>query len=134
MDRCTIPGSGNGGDDWRSREDCQSGQIDSGSTAGIVAGKKSVICIAVAVISDGAVGIRRADTSVDGGSFAMLKSKIDVSKSFSWAGSTSVLVGRSSSSSALSVCTKAVVSMGHAYTGVGNENQFWKSMMVRNIE
>uniref|UniRef100_A0A915JEL0 Uncharacterized protein n=1 Tax=Romanomermis culicivorax TaxID=13658 RepID=A0A915JEL0_ROMCU len=62
--------------------------------------KKSEICVAVAVTSDGAAGIERADASVDGGSFAKLRSKIGVSNSSSSAGSTSTSMGRSSSSSA----------------------------------
>uniref|UniRef100_A0A915KMV6 Uncharacterized protein n=1 Tax=Romanomermis culicivorax TaxID=13658 RepID=A0A915KMV6_ROMCU len=63
--------------------------------------KKSVICVAVALRSDGAAGIGRADTSVDGGSLAMFKSKISISKISSSAGSTSTPVGQSSSSSAM---------------------------------
>uniref|UniRef100_A0A915L3B6 Secreted protein n=1 Tax=Romanomermis culicivorax TaxID=13658 RepID=A0A915L3B6_ROMCU len=86
--------------------------------------EKSVICVLVAVISDGAAGIGRAETSDDGGSFAMFKSKISVSKSSSSAGSTSTPVGRSSSSSAVRVCTEAIDGMGYAYTGVGNKNRF----------
>uniref|UniRef100_A0A915KIM2 Uncharacterized protein n=1 Tax=Romanomermis culicivorax TaxID=13658 RepID=A0A915KIM2_ROMCU len=62
--------------------------------------KKSEICVAVAVTSDGAAGMGRADASIDGGSFAMLRSKIGVSSNSSSAGSTSTSVGRSSSSSA----------------------------------
>uniref|UniRef100_A0A915KXT2 Uncharacterized protein n=1 Tax=Romanomermis culicivorax TaxID=13658 RepID=A0A915KXT2_ROMCU len=96
--------------------------------------KKLVICLAVAVISDGVASIGRADTSVDGGSLAMFKSKISVSKSSSSAGSTSTSMGWSSSSSAVSVCTEAIVGMGYAYTGAGNENRFWKSMIGMNDE
>uniref|UniRef100_A0A915J233 Uncharacterized protein n=1 Tax=Romanomermis culicivorax TaxID=13658 RepID=A0A915J233_ROMCU len=133
------------------------GNIAAGSTACIVAGwmgmdlsigtgarfeislsisfKKLVICVAVAVISDGAAGIGRADTSVDGGSFAMFKSKIGVSKSSSSAGSTSTpKVGHSSNSLAVSVCTEAIVGMGQAYTGAGNKNRFWKLMMLMKVE
>uniref|UniRef100_A0A915KYF3 Uncharacterized protein n=1 Tax=Romanomermis culicivorax TaxID=13658 RepID=A0A915KYF3_ROMCU len=71
-------------------------------------------------MSDGAVGIGRAKTSVDGSSFAMFKSKIGVSKSSSSAGSASMPVGWSSSSLVVSMCTEAVVGMGYAYTGTGN--------------
>uniref|UniRef100_A0A915LAM6 Uncharacterized protein n=1 Tax=Romanomermis culicivorax TaxID=13658 RepID=A0A915LAM6_ROMCU len=46
----------------------------------------------------------------------MFRSKISVSKSSSWAGSTWTPVGRSSSSSAVSMCNEAIVSMGYAYT------------------
>uniref|UniRef100_A0A915JMN4 Secreted protein n=1 Tax=Romanomermis culicivorax TaxID=13658 RepID=A0A915JMN4_ROMCU len=60
--------------------------------------KKSMICVAVAVMSDGTTGIGRADASVEGGSFAMLRLKMGVSKSSSSAGSTSTSIGRSSSS------------------------------------
>uniref|UniRef100_A0A915JPN4 Secreted protein n=1 Tax=Romanomermis culicivorax TaxID=13658 RepID=A0A915JPN4_ROMCU len=66
--------------------------------------KKSVICVAVALISDGAAGIGRADASDDGSSFAMLRSKISVSNRSSSAGSTSTLMGRSSSSSVAFPC------------------------------
>uniref|UniRef100_A0A915HUW5 Uncharacterized protein n=1 Tax=Romanomermis culicivorax TaxID=13658 RepID=A0A915HUW5_ROMCU len=45
--------------------------------------KKSVICVALAVTSDGVASIGRADASVHGGSFAMLRSKIGVSKNSS---------------------------------------------------
>uniref|UniRef100_A0A915KXW5 Secreted protein n=1 Tax=Romanomermis culicivorax TaxID=13658 RepID=A0A915KXW5_ROMCU len=77
--------------------------------------KKTVICIAVAVISDGAACIGRADALVEGGSFAMFKSKMGMSESSSSAGSTSTPVGRSSSSLAVSVCTEDIV-------GAGNKN------------
>uniref|UniRef100_A0A915JR44 Uncharacterized protein n=1 Tax=Romanomermis culicivorax TaxID=13658 RepID=A0A915JR44_ROMCU len=77
--------------------------------------KNSVICMAVAVKSDGAGGVGRADTSVHGSSFAIFGSKIGISNSSSLAGSTSTpKVGRSSSSSAVSVCTEAVVGKGYA--------------------
>uniref|UniRef100_A0A915IRI7 Secreted protein n=1 Tax=Romanomermis culicivorax TaxID=13658 RepID=A0A915IRI7_ROMCU len=85
--------------------------------------KKSVICVAIAVILDGPAGIGRAHMSDDSDSFAMFKSKIGLSKSSSSAGSTSTPVGRSSNSSAVSMCTEAVVGMGYAYTGAGNENR-----------
>uniref|UniRef100_A0A915KUA7 Uncharacterized protein n=1 Tax=Romanomermis culicivorax TaxID=13658 RepID=A0A915KUA7_ROMCU len=63
--------------------------------------KKSVICMAMAVKLAVAVGTGRANTSVDGGSFALFRSKISVSKSSSSAGSTSIAeVGGSRSSSA----------------------------------
>uniref|UniRef100_A0A915HMD3 Uncharacterized protein n=1 Tax=Romanomermis culicivorax TaxID=13658 RepID=A0A915HMD3_ROMCU len=62
--------------------------------------KKSVICVAIMVMSEGAAGIGRADSLVDGSSLAMLRSKIGVSKSSSSAGLTSTSMGHSSSSSA----------------------------------
>uniref|UniRef100_A0A915JIK9 Uncharacterized protein n=1 Tax=Romanomermis culicivorax TaxID=13658 RepID=A0A915JIK9_ROMCU len=87
--------------------------------------KKSVICLVVAVKSAVAVGTGRADTSVDGGSFTIFRSKIGVSKSSSSAGSTSIAeVGGSKSSSAVSMRTEAVVRNGHLYTGTGKENRF----------
>uniref|UniRef100_A0A915IC67 Uncharacterized protein n=1 Tax=Romanomermis culicivorax TaxID=13658 RepID=A0A915IC67_ROMCU len=86
--------------------------------------KKSVICVAVAVVSDWVVCIGRANALVDSGSFAMFESKIGVSKGSSSAGSTSTPIGRSSSSSAVSVCMEAVVGMVYTYTGVGNKNRF----------
>uniref|UniRef100_A0A915ISL2 Uncharacterized protein n=1 Tax=Romanomermis culicivorax TaxID=13658 RepID=A0A915ISL2_ROMCU len=45
--------------------------------------KKSVICVVVAVMSKGSAGIGRADTSVDSGSFTMLRLKIGVTSSSS---------------------------------------------------
>uniref|UniRef100_A0A915IHH1 Secreted protein n=1 Tax=Romanomermis culicivorax TaxID=13658 RepID=A0A915IHH1_ROMCU len=62
--------------------------------------KKSVICMAVPVMWEGAAGIGRADMSVEGSSFAMLRSKIGVSNRLSLAGSTSTSMGPSSCSSA----------------------------------
>uniref|UniRef100_A0A915JWJ0 Uncharacterized protein n=1 Tax=Romanomermis culicivorax TaxID=13658 RepID=A0A915JWJ0_ROMCU len=65
----------------------------------------------------------------------MFRLKIGVSKSSSSAGSMSTpRVGRSSSSWAVSVCTEAVVRMEYAYTGAGNKNRLWKSMMAMNVE
>uniref|UniRef100_A0A915JBN6 Uncharacterized protein n=1 Tax=Romanomermis culicivorax TaxID=13658 RepID=A0A915JBN6_ROMCU len=96
--------------------------------------KKSVICVAVTVISDGMASIGRADASVDSGSFPMFRSKIGVSKSCSSAGSTSTPIGRSSSSSVVSMCTEGVVGMEYAYASVGNQNRFLKLMMVMNVE
>uniref|UniRef100_A0A915JTD0 Secreted protein n=1 Tax=Romanomermis culicivorax TaxID=13658 RepID=A0A915JTD0_ROMCU len=87
--------------------------------------KKFVICVAVTARSNGAAGVGRADTSADGSSFAIFKSKIGVSKSSSSAGSTlTPKVGHCSSLLAVSVCTEAVVGKGYAYTGTGNENRF----------
>uniref|UniRef100_A0A915L2J0 Secreted protein n=1 Tax=Romanomermis culicivorax TaxID=13658 RepID=A0A915L2J0_ROMCU len=86
--------------------------------------RKLVICVAVAVMSDGPAGIGRGDISVDSGSFAMFRSKMGVSKSLSSVGSTSTSIGRSSSSSVVRLGTEAVVGMGYAYTNTGNENRF----------
>uniref|UniRef100_A0A915L303 Secreted protein n=1 Tax=Romanomermis culicivorax TaxID=13658 RepID=A0A915L303_ROMCU len=87
--------------------------------------KKLVICVAVALRWAVAVGIGRADTSVDGGSFAIFKSKISVSKGSLSAGSTLIAeVGRLSSSSVVSMCTEALVGKGYAYTSTVNENRF----------
>uniref|UniRef100_A0A915IEQ0 Uncharacterized protein n=1 Tax=Romanomermis culicivorax TaxID=13658 RepID=A0A915IEQ0_ROMCU len=62
--------------------------------------KKSVICVTVRVRSAVAAGRGRADTSVDGSSFTLFKSKISVSRSSLSAGSTSITeVGQSNSSS-----------------------------------
>uniref|UniRef100_A0A915KJ92 Uncharacterized protein n=1 Tax=Romanomermis culicivorax TaxID=13658 RepID=A0A915KJ92_ROMCU len=84
---------------------------------------KSVIWVAVALRSAMAVGAGRADTSVDGGSFAIFKLKIGVSKSSWSAGSTSIAEdGRSSSSSAVSMCSEAIVGKGYTYTSTGNKN------------
>uniref|UniRef100_A0A915KAZ9 Secreted protein n=1 Tax=Romanomermis culicivorax TaxID=13658 RepID=A0A915KAZ9_ROMCU len=86
--------------------------------------KKSVICIAVAVIPDGAASMGRVNGSVDSGSFTMFRSKIGVSMSSLSAGSTLTPIGWSSSSSGVSMCAEAVVGMGYAYTGGGNKNRF----------
>uniref|UniRef100_A0A915LAZ7 Uncharacterized protein n=1 Tax=Romanomermis culicivorax TaxID=13658 RepID=A0A915LAZ7_ROMCU len=51
-----------------------------GSTVGAVVG---IVVAAVAVMSDGATGTGRAHASIDGGSFAMLRSKTGVSSSSS---------------------------------------------------
>uniref|UniRef100_A0A915KQV9 Uncharacterized protein n=1 Tax=Romanomermis culicivorax TaxID=13658 RepID=A0A915KQV9_ROMCU len=76
--------------------------------------KKSNICVAVALRLAVAAGGGRADVSVDSGSFVIFKSKIGLSKSSSSAGSTFITeVGRSSSSSVVSLCTEAVVDKGH---------------------
>uniref|UniRef100_A0A915KMR3 Uncharacterized protein n=1 Tax=Romanomermis culicivorax TaxID=13658 RepID=A0A915KMR3_ROMCU len=48
--------------------------------------EKSVICVAVAIRPEGAAGVGRADASVDGGSFAIFKSKIGISNCSSSAG------------------------------------------------
>uniref|UniRef100_A0A915J205 Uncharacterized protein n=1 Tax=Romanomermis culicivorax TaxID=13658 RepID=A0A915J205_ROMCU len=61
-----------------------------GSMAGATG---SIVAAAVAVMSDGAAGTGRADASIDGGSFAMLRSKIGVSSNSSLAGSASTSVG-----------------------------------------
>uniref|UniRef100_A0A915IQW6 Uncharacterized protein n=1 Tax=Romanomermis culicivorax TaxID=13658 RepID=A0A915IQW6_ROMCU len=111
------------------------GRVEISSSVSFKKFKKFVICVAVAVRSDGAAGVGRADTSVDSSSLAMFKSKIGISKSSSSAGSTSTpRVGQSSSSSVVSMCTEAVVGMGYAYTGTGKENRFGKSMMLMSIE
>uniref|UniRef100_A0A915KWB5 Secreted protein n=1 Tax=Romanomermis culicivorax TaxID=13658 RepID=A0A915KWB5_ROMCU len=85
--------------------------------------RKSVICLVVAVKSAVAAGAGRADTSVDGSSFAIFKLKTRVSKSSSSAGSMSITeAGRSRSSSVVSMCTEAIVGNGYVYTGTGNKN------------
>uniref|UniRef100_A0A915HK66 Uncharacterized protein n=1 Tax=Romanomermis culicivorax TaxID=13658 RepID=A0A915HK66_ROMCU len=71
--------------------------------------RKSVICTVVAVRSAVALRAVGADTSIEGGSFAIFRSKIGVSKSSLSAGFTSwAEVGWSRSSLAVSACTEAV--------------------------
>uniref|UniRef100_A0A915JGE8 Secreted protein n=1 Tax=Romanomermis culicivorax TaxID=13658 RepID=A0A915JGE8_ROMCU len=97
--------------------------------------RKWVICMAITVRSAVAASVGRADTSVDCSSFAIFRSKIGVSKSSSSVGSMSTAeVGPSRSSSAVSLCTEAVVGNRYMYTGAGNENRFWKLMMLSKCE
>uniref|UniRef100_A0A915IDN6 Uncharacterized protein n=1 Tax=Romanomermis culicivorax TaxID=13658 RepID=A0A915IDN6_ROMCU len=87
--------------------------------------RESLICAVVAVKSAVVVRAEGADTSMNGGNFTIFKSKIGMSNSSLSAGSTFCTeVGQSRSSSAVSMCTEAVVGNGYVYTRAGNENRF----------